>query len=86
MAGTVIPMGKRRPTDRPYLTIEDYGRSYRVLKAYTHGPEARFARWYCQVTTPFATDLGDVYISDIRGRITQRDPEVPDSALPAWLR
>jgi hypothetical protein len=83
MAGTVIPMGKRRPVTKPYLTIVGVGGwTWKVLKAYTHSPDARFARWHVEVNG----DMGDEYVQNINGRIVQRDPEVPDSAIPSWLR
>lgn len=84
-----IPMGKTRKVEQPYLTITDGFFTWKVLKAYSAAPEARFARWFCDVSSPAThggSDLGDTYLSDIRGRIVQRDPEVPDSAIPWWIQ
>jgi hypothetical protein len=85
------PMGKSRPASNPYLTIEHAGWTWRVLKAYSANPDAPYARWFCAVSSPMLSrpddmELGDTYISEIRGRVTGRDSAVPDSALPAHLR
>jgi hypothetical protein len=84
----VIPMNKTRPTDRPYLIVEDGDWTYRVLRAYSKDPNAKFARWFCQVVTPYtgaSGDLGDTYVTQVTGKVTYLDPEVPNSALPSWL-
>ena len=84
------PMGKSRTAKNPYLTIEYDGWTWRVLKAYSADPDARYARWFCAVSSPMLArpddmEMGDTYISEIRGQVTQRDSSVPDSALPAHL-
>ncbi len=89
MAGKAIPMGRTRPADKAWLTIVDRDWTWYVLKAYTGDPDAQYARWFCKVVTPYTGpmgDLGDCYISDISGRIIDRDFRVPDEALPAHLR
>lgn len=89
MAGKSIPMGKSRTVDKPYLIVQSDGWEYRVLKAYSADPDKQYARWFCSVKSPYTfggADMGDTYVSDVRGVVTFRDPEVPDSALPRWLR
>jgi hypothetical protein len=100
MSGKAIPMGKSRTVEDPWLVITlgdalGDGWEYRVLKAYTEDPDSPRARWHCAVKSPYTFggfDQGDTYIADIKGFagprpvITQRDPSVPDEALPAWLR
>jgi len=84
------PMGKTRPVENPYLTIKGRGGwRWRVLKAWSTKPDAPMARWFCAVDSPFTQgsyDMGDVYVSEIDGEVTQRDPSVPDEALPLHLR
>jgi len=84
-----IAMGKTRKEDAPYITIETPGwGTTKVLKAYSADPDKPFARWFCVVVTDMtgpSGDMGDTYIAEITGRIVQRDPEVPDSAIPSHL-
>ena len=83
-----IPMNKSRTPQDPWLTIKDGDWTWRVLRAYSLDPNKPGARWLCDVTSPYTggmSDIGDTYISDIEGRIVQRDPEVPDSAIPSHL-
>lgn len=90
MAGKIIPMGKTRKVEDPWLVIESNdGWTWKVLKAYSDDPTKPYARWYCAVSSPMTMggiDMGDTYIADIAGSITHRDPSVPDSAIPARLR
>jgi hypothetical protein len=82
------PMGKTRPADNPYLTVTDGTFTHKVLKAYSADPDKPYARWFCDVSSPMThggSDLGDTYIATVTGRIIQRDPVVPDSALPRHL-
>lgn len=90
---TKIAMGKTRPVSNPWLTIEgrgwNQGWTYKVLKANIGDPEKQYASWFVDVQSPYTnpgSDMGDTYIKEIEGVIVQRDPEVPDSALPRWLR
>ena len=90
--GRTIPMGRTRPVEHPWLTITDGEWTWRVLKAYSADPDKPYARWLCDVTSPYTyggSDLGDTYTADIvagGGYIVQRDPEVPDEAIPVRLR
>ena len=87
--GKAIAMGKSRKDSAPYLTIVEGSWKTLVLKAYSEDPDAKYARWFCKVITPMTGsygDLGDTYIAEIPGEIVQRDPEVPESALPARFR
>ena len=87
------PMSKSRTVDNPYLTIEDMGGQWvtKVLKAYQNDPDKPYARWFCAVYSPYtggpgSYDMGDTYVAEVQGRITQRDPAVTDEALPKHLR
>jgi len=84
------PMSKSRKVDDPYLTIEDMGGQWvtKVLKAYQSDPNKPYARWFCAVSSPYTGggyDMGDTYVSEVQGTITQRDPVVTDEALPRHL-
>lgn len=84
-----IPMGRTRKLDDPWLTITDGDWEYRVLQAHVANPDQRYASWFCAVRSPFTFDgwdMGDTYISEVTGYVTQRDPSVPDDALPRHLR
>jgi len=86
----VNPLGKTRPAKNPYLTIENNGWRWHVLRAYSLNPDAQAARWFCAVESPFLSpgemEYGDTYIAEIKGLITHRDPVVPDEVLPRHLR
>ncbi len=89
MAGKAIPMGRTRPIDNPWLTVEDGDWTYKVLQAHVADPDRPYASWLCAVSSPATFggwDMGDTYISEVRGFVTQRDPSVPDEALPRHLR
>lgn len=89
-----IPMGKSRKASDPYMTFV-YGRhidvlagtawTTKVLKAYSLDPDAQYARWFCDVETPYTrpgSDMGDTYIAEVEGQLTQLDPSVPLDAIP----
>lgn len=87
--GKAIPMGRTRPVTNPWLTIIDGGWTWKVLQAHVANPDQKYASWFCAVSSPATFggyDMGDTYISDISGHVTQRDPSVPDEALPRHLR
>jgi hypothetical protein len=82
-------MGKTRPVSNPWLTVKSNGWTWKVLKAYSADPDKPFARWFCDVSSPFtapSSDMGDTYTADVFGVITQIDPDVPLSALPKHLQ
>lgn len=83
------PMGKTRPASDPYLTVEGRGGFvYKVLRAYSKDPNAQYARWFLATASPYtygSDELGDGYIATVVGKIVQRDPSVPDEALPKHL-
>lgn len=91
---TKNPMGKGRKVSDPYLVVDGTsagltGWTYKILKANSLDPEKPFASWFADVSSPFTfggSDMGDTYVKDIRGTVTYRDPSVPDSALPSWLK
>jgi len=89
MSGKAIPMGKTRSVDDPWLTITNGDWVYKVLQAHVSDPDKPYASWFCAVSSPYTFggyDMGDTYVRDVAGYITQRDPSVPDSALPRHLR
>lgn len=90
MAGKAVPMGKTRKLEDPWLVVENGdGWTFKVLKAYTADPNQPYARWLCAVSSPYTFggyDMGDTYVKDVEGKITYRDPSIPDSAIPARLR
>lgn len=84
-------MNKSRKVDAPYLVVEDFrtGFVYRILKSWQADPNKPYARWFCDVKSPYTgggSDMGDTYVSDVRGIVTFRDPAVTDEALPRHLR
>jgi hypothetical protein len=82
------PMGKTRPVDKPYLIVEAGGWTWRVLKAWSIDPTKPGARWFCSVSSPYTfggADMGDTYVTDVRGDVTFRDPVVTDDMLPLHL-
>lgn len=83
------PMGKTRPASDPYLTVKGPGGfTYKVLRAYALDPNKKYGRWYLATSSPFTygeDEYGDGYIATVTGTIVQRDPSVPDSALPLHL-
>jgi len=69
------PCGVTRPVSNPYEIWVGVGKfegwTWRVLKKYL-SPENEaknpYARWFCDVSSPFtydSSDLGDAYIKDI---------------------
>jgi hypothetical protein len=87
--GKAIPMGRTRPASNPWLTITNGDWTWKVLQAHVQDPDQKYASWFCVVTTPYTGslgDMGDTYISEVQGFVTQRDPSVPDEALPRHLR
>ena len=86
------PMGKTRPESKPYLTVSDprSGFEWRVLRSYQTNNDKPYARWLCSVSSPYLPagdrEMGDTYVKDIEGTVTQRDPVVTDAAMPRHLK
>lgn len=63
--------GKTRPTTDPYEVwrTPDGSWEWRVLKKWQADDDKPYARWFCDVVTPFCPDgeMGDVYVSEIKG-------------------
>lgn len=61
--------GKTRPVDKPYEIWSNGTWTWKVLKKYQspdNEAKNQYARWFCAVTSPFATDeMGDVYVREI---------------------
>lgn len=60
--------GKTRPFDNPYEVWVHNGWTWKVLKKYQADDHKPYARWFCQVHSPYtglSGDLGDVYAEDV---------------------
>jgi hypothetical protein len=60
--------GKTRPVDNPYEVWEGNGWTWKVLKKYQNPEKEKanpYARWFCEVDSPYAKEMGDVYVKDI---------------------
>lgn len=61
-------MGKTRPIDNPYEVWVAGNWTWKVLKKYQADDHKPYARWFCQVITPYTTesgDMGDTYAADV---------------------
>lgn len=77
MAARKNPMGRSRKPGDAYITTVDYrtGWTYEVLKTYQLDGGKPYARAFCNVHG-FATEMGDVYVSDIGKTIESFDESV----------
>jgi hypothetical protein len=60
---------KTRPVSDPYEVwrTPDGSWVWKVLKKWQVDDDKPYARWFCAVSSPYATDeLGDVYVKDIK--------------------
>lgn len=59
---------KTRPASNPYEVWHDGDWTWNVLKKWQADDSKPFARWFCNVVTPYCPDgeLGDVYVADIK--------------------
>jgi len=59
---------KTRPVSNPYEVWRtlDGSWTWKVLKKWQVDDNKPFARWFCSVTSPFCTEMGDVYVSEIK--------------------
>jgi hypothetical protein len=78
--------GKCRKVNAPYEVWRAGSWEWRVLKKYK-SPESEakdpFARWFCAVKSPmtFGTyDMGDVYVSELKGRAVK----VENPVIEQW--
>lgn len=65
---------KTRPADDPYEVWQYGDWTWYVLKKWQADDDKPYARWFCKVVTPMtgpSGDLGDVYVSDIKGVATK---------------
>lgn len=66
---------KTRKQETPYEIWEtaDGSWQWRVLKKYQADDNKPYARWLCQVKSPFVPDgeIGDVYVAEIKGNATR---------------
>ena len=82
--------GKTRPRDNPYERWVSFDGSWtwEVLKKWQADDDKPYARWFCNVITPYVPDgeMGDVYVADIKQnahKVTtplERDLEALDRA------
>ena len=61
------PCAKTRDKDHPYeVWRNNAGWTWNVLKKWQVNDDKPFARWFCYVVSPFASEYGDVYVKDIK--------------------
>lgn len=84
------PAGKARKSDKPYLTIEGFGWTWKVLKFWQADGRKPYARAFCDVSSPMTfggSDMGDTYVSDLRdafrmgATVTQMDGITVEEAV-----
>jgi hypothetical protein len=76
--------GKTRPVGNPYEVWEGSGWTWKVLKKYQNPEKEKsnpYARWLCDVVSPFAHDRGDVYVKDITEHAERVSYGLDNSAL-----
>lgn len=61
-----IKNNKTRPVDNPYEVWTANGWTWKVLKFYSNDLSDEYARVFCDVESPFAHEMGDVYYREIR--------------------
>lgn len=60
-----VKNSKTRPVDNPYEVWTTGDWTWKILKFYSNDLDDPFARVFCDVETPFAHEMGDVYYSEI---------------------
>ena len=70
--------GKTRKVNEPYEVwrIVSQGWEWRVLKKHQADDNKPYGRWLCAVKSPFTHggyDMGDVYVSEIKGSAKKVD-------------
>jgi hypothetical protein len=60
-----ILCNKSRKVETPWAIFKRDGWEYKILKNYQKDPRKAYARWFCSVKSPYATDLGDTYVTDV---------------------
>jgi len=73
-----IKNAKIRKPDSPYEIWNAGDWEWRVLKFYNNDTSEPYSRVFCQVASPYATEMGDVYYDEIRSQatLTYRDPDM----------
>lgn len=81
---TKNPMGKSRKPGNAYILTEDprTGWRYEVLKTWQADGAKPYARAFCNVHG-FATEMGDVYVSEVGRSVVAYDGTVFESAEEA---
>jgi len=72
-------MGKSRKADDPYMVFQAGDWTWKVLKSWQGDDAKQYARWFCDVTSPFtygSSDMGDTYVADVVNNavLTYMDP------------
>lgn len=74
------PCAKMRPVAEPYEVWRSFDGSWtwNVLKKWQVDDSKPFARWFCNVVTPYCPDgeMGDVYVAEIKRQARLVTPEV----------
>jgi len=85
MARTPNPMARSRKAGNAYLTTVDprTGWTYEVLRTYQADGAKPYARAFCNVHG-WATELGDVYVTEVGRVITDYDRSVFPNELGAY--
>jgi hypothetical protein len=61
-----IKNGKTRKVESPYEVWSSNGWTWKVLKFYSNNLDDEYARVFCHVDSPYASEMGDVYYNEIR--------------------
>ena len=74
--------GKTRPVSNPYEVWQtDGGWTWRVLKKWQADDDKPYARWFCDVSSPYVEhEMGDVYVADIKRYARRVDVANPTPA------
>lgn len=72
-----VKRNKTRPVSNPYEVWQAPGWTWKVLKFYSNDLDDPFARVFCDVESPFAHEMGDVYYGDIvhNAELTERNDD-----------
>jgi hypothetical protein len=79
--------GKERKVDNPYEVWVNAraGWTWRVLKKWQADDDKPYGRWMCAVKSPMTHggyDMGDVYVTEIKGNATK----LPDNTIEDYLK
>lgn len=77
--------------NQPYLRFEAGGWRWDVLKSYQGDNGKLYARWFCEVSSPYTmggSDLGDTYVAEVirNGVLVYADPSIDLDVLAEQIR